>query len=302
MSSGTGYNNPKMNENFRVEQGTLYVVATPIGNLEDITLRAIRVLQEVALIAAEDTRHTTKLLQAYGIKTPLTSLFEWNERTKSDLILAKLHQGESVAYVSDAGTPGVSDPGYVLIRKAIEAEIRVVAIPGASALLTALSVSGLPMDSFVFYAFLPHSEGKKKNVLAALKAEKRTMIFYDSPKRLLETLRIIRDTFGEQRRVVIARELTKRYEEIIRESVGRAIDVLTDREIKGEITLLIEGSQGERVLHEDQIRQFYDELSRDPSLSTKDIIQLLSERTGLPKKVIYKEVLDIQSKREEDEP
>ena len=283
-----------MDEKKHVEQGTLYIIATPIGNLEDITFRAVRVLKEVDLIAAEDTRHTRKLLNAYGIQTPLTSLYDWNERTKSVQLLERFQRGTSIAYVSDAGTPGVSDPGYVLIREAIKNGIRVVPVPGASAVLAALCVSGLPMDSFVFNAFLPASEGKKRNCLISLREEKRTMVFYESPRRLKETLEIIREVFGDAHRVVIARELTKIHEEVIRKPVAEVIASLEGCDIRGEITLLIEGVRQEHASSEDQLLSQYDALRKDPMLSTKDIVELLVEQTGQSRKDIYRKVMKIR--------
>ena len=202
--------------------GTLYMVATPIGNLEDITLRAIRILQEVRLIAAEDTRHTRILLDKYQICTPLTSLYDQNEAKKSDLLLARLQKGEDIAYVSDAGTPGISDPGYILVRKAISRSIRVVPVPGASALIAALSVSGLPMDSFIFLGFLPAKQARRRQLLASLQQEERTLVFYESPRRLLSSLQDIDALLGE-RAVVVSREMTKMYEEFLRGPAGRLV-------------------------------------------------------------------------------
>jgi 16S rRNA (cytidine1402-2'-O)-methyltransferase len=275
-------------------KGILYIVATPIGNLEDITFRAVKVLQEVDLIAAEDTRHTKKLLNTYGVATPLTSLFDRNERGKSGYIISRLSVGQNIAYVSDAGTPGVSDPGFVLINAAIDAGIKVVPIPGVSAVVTALSAAGLPMDSFVFYAFVPHSEGKRRSFFSSLLNETRTMIFYDSPKRVLATLKIIREIFGQMRRIVLARELTKIHEEIIRGSIEEVIQALGNREIKGEITVLLAGAEEVRNLSLGDIKDRYIDLRRNPSLTTKDIIERIAEETGLPRKDVYKYVLELK--------
>ena len=200
--------------------GTLYVVATPIGNLEDITLRAIRILKEVRLIAAEDTRRTRILLDKYGISTPLTSLYDQNEAKKSGLLIARLLEGEDVAYVSDAGTPGISDPGYILVREAVSLGIRVAPVPGASALIAALSVSGLPMDSFIFLGFLPSKSMRRRQLLTSLREEERTLIFYESPHRLLASLNDIAALLGD-REVVVSREMTKIYEEFLRGPAGR---------------------------------------------------------------------------------
>ncbi len=221
-------------------KGALYIVSTPIGNREDITLRALRILKEVNLIAAEDTRHTGLLLKYFGIQTPLTSYFEGNELKKKDFILSKLTQGERVALVSDAGTPGVSDPGFRLIRAAAENRIAIVPIPGPSAVIAALSVSGLPTDAFLFRGFLPHKSKKKKDWLKQLEGARETLVFYESPHRLSETLDDILEILGD-REMVLTRELTKVYEEIIRGKVSEIRNQIGKRELKGEITLVISG-------------------------------------------------------------
>ncbi|MBU0652528.1 MAG: 16S rRNA (cytidine(1402)-2'-O)-methyltransferase, partial [Proteobacteria bacterium] len=224
--------------------GTLYVVATPIGNLEDITLRAIRILREVRLIAAEDTRRTRILLAKYGISTPLTSLYDQNEAKKSGLLIARLLKGEEVAYVSDAGTPGISDPGYILVREAVSLGIRVAPVPGASALIAALSVSGLPMDSFLFLGFLPSKSTRRRQLLISLREEKRTLIFYESPHRLLASLKDIAALLGD-REVVVSREMTKVYEEFLRGPAGDVLNGLRNGTIRGEVTLIVAGRSGE---------------------------------------------------------
>ncbi len=220
--------------------GILYVVSTPIGNLEDMTLRALRILKEVDLIAAEDTRRTGLLLKHFGIHTPLTSFFEANEFKKMNYVLSKLEKGEQVALVSDAGTPGVSDPGFRLVRKAIERGIEVVPVPGPSAVITALSISGLPTDSFIFIGFLPHKLKKRKDILKQLEEERETLICYESPHRISESLKDILETLGD-REIVLARELTKAYEEIFRGKVSEILTRIGERRLKGEITLVISG-------------------------------------------------------------
>lgn len=222
------------------DKGTLYIVSTPIGNREDITLRAIRILKEVNLIAAEDTRHTGFLLKHFGIQTPLTSYFEGNELRKKEFLLSRLRQGERVALVSDAGTPGISDPGFRLIRAAAENGIAIVPIPGPSAVITALSVSALPTDAFLFKGFLPHKSKKRKDWLTQLEGVRETLIFYESPHRVLETLQDILDILGD-REMVLTRELTKVYEEIIRGNVSEVRNQIGQRLLKGEITLVISG-------------------------------------------------------------
>ena len=222
------------------EKGILYVVSTPIGNMEDITLRALRILKEVGLIAAEDTRRTGLLLKHFSIQTPLTSYFEGNELKKREFILTKLKEGKNVALVSDAGTPGISDPGFRLIQLAIENQLPIVPIPGSSAAITALSVSGLPTDAFFFKGFLPHKSKKKKDLLRELENVRETLIFYESPHRISETLSDILEILGD-REIVLTRELTKVYEEIIRGKVSEILKQVGDRTLKGEITLVISG-------------------------------------------------------------
>jgi 16S rRNA (cytidine1402-2'-O)-methyltransferase len=221
-------------------KGTLYIVSTPIGNLEDITLRAVRILKEVDLIAAEDTRHTGLLLRHFGIQKPLTSYFEGNELKKKEWILSRLNQGDRIALVSDAGTPGISDPGFRLIQLAIENQIPVIPIPGTSAVITALSVSGLPTDAFLFKGFLPHKSKKRRDLLKELEDVRETLIFYESPHRISETLRDILEILGD-REMVLTRELTKVYEEILRGKVSEIQNQITGRKLKGEITLVISG-------------------------------------------------------------
>jgi 16S rRNA (cytidine1402-2'-O)-methyltransferase len=221
-------------------KGVLYIVSTPIGNREDITLRALRILKEADLTAAEDTRRTGLLLKHFGIQTPLTSYFEGNESRKKDFILSKLTQGERVALVSDAGTPGISDPGFRLIQTAIEHQIPVVPIPGASAVIAALSVSGLPTDAFVFRGFLPHKTKKRRDLLEELADVRETLIVYESPHRVSETLKDIYEVMGD-RKIVLTRELTKIYEEVLRGKVSEIQLQIGERKLKGEITLVISG-------------------------------------------------------------
>ena len=234
------------------KKGTLYILSTPIGNREDITLRALRVLKEVDLIAAEDTRHTGLLLRHFGIQTQLSSYFEGNELRKRDLILSRLKQGDRVALVSDAGTPGISDPGFRLIQLAIENQIPVVPIPGPSAVITALSVSGLPTDAFLFRGFLPHKSSKRRGLLEDLREVRETIIFYESPHRIHETLKDIADILGD-REMVLARELTKVFEEVLRGRVSEIQSRITGKGVKGEITLIISGKTRKSVKREETI-------------------------------------------------
>jgi 16S rRNA (cytidine1402-2'-O)-methyltransferase len=226
-------------------QGLLYVVSTPIGNMEDITLRALRILGEVDLVAAEDTRNTGLLLKHHQIQKPLTSYFEGNESKKMGVLLSKLKEGQRIALVSDAGTPGVSDPGFRLIRAAIQDGIPVVPVPGPSAVITALSVSGLPTDAFYFKGFLPHKSKKRKDLLQLLEDVKETLIFYESPHRISETLKDILEILGD-REMALTRELTKAYEEIFRGKVSEVQKQIGERKLKGEITLVISGKTREK--------------------------------------------------------
>jgi 16S rRNA (cytidine1402-2'-O)-methyltransferase len=230
----------------------LYIVSTPIGNREDITLRALRTLKEVDLIAAEDTRHTGLLLRHFGIQTPLTSYFEGNEFRKRELILSRLKQGDRVALVSDAGTPGISDPGFRLIQLVIENQIPIVPIPGPSAAIAALSVSGLPTDAFLFKGFLPHKSKRRRGLLEQLEDVKETIIFYESPHRIIETLKDISDVMGD-REMVLARELTKIYEEVLRGTVSDIRNRIAGRKMKGEITLVISGKTRKKAVLEGPI-------------------------------------------------
>jgi len=221
-------------------KGRLYLVSTPIGNLEDITIRAIKVLRCVDLIAAEDTRRARRLLARYRATAPLTSFFEHNEPAKKEALIKRLLAGHDIALISDAGTPGVSDPGFRLIQGAIEAGIEVVPIPGPSAHVAALVVSGLPTDSFHFFGFLPPKGSKRKKRLEEINAVRGTIILYEAPHRLLRTLGDIREVCGD-RSIVVARELTKVYEEVIRGEISEVLEGLRGRKIRGEITLVMAG-------------------------------------------------------------
>lgn len=221
-------------------KGTLYIVATPIGNLDDITYRAVKVLSSVDLIAAEDTRKTRILLDHYSISKPMLSYFDHNEKFRATQLVEKLLTGQSVALVSDAGTPGISDPAYRIVRESIDRGISVVPIPGASALLAALVVSGLPMNSFVFEGFLPLKKGRRTR-LEFLKSEKRTVILYESPHRIIKTLQEILDYFGD-REIVIAREISKKFEEFLRGRTSQVLAKLTTSAPRGEFVVLVQGN------------------------------------------------------------
>src|SRR5262249_1993058 len=223
-------------------QGTLYVVATPIGNLEDVTLRALRVLREAALVACEDTRRTARLLQAHGITTPTTSFFEHNERWKGDLVLRALREGRDVALVSDAGTPGISDPGFRLVRDARAEGLSVVPVPGPSAAVAALSVSGLPTDRFLFVGFLPPRAHARRPALRDLAAARSTVVIYEAPTRAIDSLTEMVEAWGD-REAFLCREATKVHEEYVRGRLGTLRDALAGRgEVKGEIVLVVAGA------------------------------------------------------------
>ena len=220
--------------------GTLYLVSTPIGNLEDITLRALRILGEVGLIAAEDTRRTRQLLTHYNIETSVVSFFQGNERAKLEGLIDQLRSGKSIALVSDAGTPTISDPGYLLVVGAIKAEIIIVPIPGVTACMSAASVSGMPLHHFAFEGFLSPKSGKRRRKLIELSQDERTIIFYESPHRLVKFLVDVLEILGD-RRICIARELTKKFEEIFYGTVSEAIDKFTDQPPRGEFTVVVAG-------------------------------------------------------------
>lgn len=277
--------------------GTLYVVATPIGNLADITLRALEILKSVAVIAAEDTRHSRRLLQHYGIRTPCIALYEDNEKQQSAAVLTRLRAGESVALISDAGTPLISDPGYTLITLLLEAGIAVVPIPGASACIAALSVSGLPSDRFVFEGFLPH-KGRERTVrLEALSKEVRTMIFYESVHRIQVFIDALRAVFGGERQAVVMREMTKQFEECQRASLDALSVWLADTEtvVKGEFVVIVSGATP--VATEDAV--FLPVL--EPLLAAlplKQAVALTVTITGVSRKPVYQAALALKAQGE----
>jgi 16S rRNA (cytidine1402-2'-O)-methyltransferase len=270
--------------------GTLYIVATPIGNLEDITLRAIRILKDADLIAAEDTRHTQILLRHFTINTPLTSYHEHNERAKTSQLVARLERGESIALVSDAGTPGISDPGYRLIVEATRLGIRVVPIPGPSALIAALSASALPTDGFNFRGFLPARKRERRSKLQELRVDRYSIVIYETPHRLKESLDDIRDIFGD-RRIVLAREVTKIHEEFLRGRISEVIGEITHREIRGEVTLIIEGCSDLDPPSQEALREEIARLIAD-GLRVKEIAEVLGEKYGYSKRQIYGLAMD----------
>jgi len=273
--------------------GTLYIVATPIGNLEDITLRALRILKEVDLIAAEDTRHTKKLLTHYGIQKHLTSYHEYNEKTKSSQLIHRLKEGCRVALVSDAGTPLLSDPGFRLVQEAIRAEAQVIPVPGPSALTAVLSASGLPTDHFAFDGFLPAKKAARRKHLTGLREEERTLVFYEAPHRVQESLRDILEILGD-REIVLGREVTKLHEEFLRGSVSQLISDTGPREWRGEITVVVGGAGRARDTKQDSDRDRDREIRseiqklRKGGMRVKEIAEILGERFSMSKREVYR--------------
>jgi 16S rRNA (cytidine1402-2'-O)-methyltransferase len=271
-----------------MEQGILYLVGTPIGNLEDISLRALRILKEVDLIAAEDTRHTRKLLSYYDIHTSLTSYFEHNKITKGDYLISLLLEGKNIALVSDAGMPGISDPGEEIVREAISRGITVCPIPGPSASLSLLVVSGLPTAQFVFEGFLPRDKKERETRLMRLTEETRTMIFYESPYRIIDTLVTLKNFLGN-RQGVVGRELTKKFEEVVRGSLEELIEHFIGHPPKGEFTLVLAGGE-EKKSTKPKRAEIKEELNRlmESGMTNKEGIKELSRKYKLPKNEVYR--------------
>ena len=282
------------------DSGILYICGTPIGNLEDITLRALKILKEVNLIAAEDTRHTLKLLNHYQINTKITSYYEYNKFKKAPYLVEILKNGQDIALVSDAGMPGISDPGYVLIDLALKNNIKIIPVPGVSALITALVVSGLPTDKFVFEGFLPRKIKERKRYFKSIENEERTIIFYETPHRLKKALKDMLEILGD-RKVVIARELTKLYEEIIRGKLSQVLTEISTKEVKGEITLIVQGgikkkenSSTDFLIKECIIEEYLKKL-KNQGYSNKEIIKITQEKLNIPKNLIYKKLLEMKT-------
>jgi len=273
----------------------LYLVGTPIGNLEDITLRALRVLKEADIIACEDTRHTQKLLNHYNIATRTTSYHEHNEATRAPELLKQMQAGANVALVTDAGMPGISDPGYRLITLAIQHDVPVVPVPGASAFLAALVASGLPTDSFRFNGFLSAKRGERRTVLESSKNSRSTQLFYEAPHRILETLEDVIEVLGESRQIVVAREVTKIHEEFLRGPASEVLGMLRRREaVKGEMTLLIAKADEDHVaaaaLGQQTVRQRVDQLMREGNLDEKAALKRVAKERGVSKSEAYRQM------------
>jgi len=275
--------------------GMLYIVSTPIGNLEDITLRALRVLREVDLIAAEDTRRTRQLLSHYGIHKPLVSYREHNRRKRAESLLAEIREGRNVALVTDAGTPGISDPGDYLVRRVIQESTPIIPVPGPSALIAALSVSGLPTESFLFYGFLPSKATARKKLLLSLKDRAETLIFYESPKRLNAFLEEAVQILGE-RQVVVAREMTKIYEEIYRGTAAELLGEMGEEDVKGEVTIVMEGCTRPPKIESSSIAEMLEIYFHEMGLSMKEAIERVSTELEVSKRDVYQESLKIKGK------
>lgn len=272
--------------------GTLYVVATPIGNLEDITARALRILGEVALIAAEDTRHSRKLLHHFGIRTALVSCHEHNEQQRQEQFIGRLQGGESIALISDAGTPAIADPGYRLVRACHAAGVPVVPVPGASAIITALSAAGEPTDRFVFEGFLPAKAAARESALRAVRDESRTVVCYEAPHRLAATLQTMVAIWGEARPVVVARELTKLHEELFRGTVTEALAHFGAARIRGELVLILPPFAAVAPAHD--LVAVLRELLAEGNVSRKEAVKRVAREFGVASDEVYRISLTIE--------
>jgi 16S rRNA (cytidine1402-2'-O)-methyltransferase len=268
--------------------GRVYVVATPIGNLADITLRALRVLGDVDLIAAEDTRTTRKLLAHHGVRTPLVSYHEHNENIRTPELLGRLEAGESIALVSEAGTPSISDPGYRLVEAAIAAGILVEPVPGPSAVLAALVVSGLPSDAFVFEGFLPRKGGERKRRLEELSSDKRTLVVFEAPHRLDSALQDMLEVLGD-RRAALCRELTKLHEEVRRDTLSNLVASVQKRPVKGELVIVLEGASEAEPDLEAAVREASERIAAGESM--REATRSVAEERGVPRRALYDRVL-----------
>jgi len=273
--------------------GSLYIVPTPIGNLEDITFRAVRVLKEVDLIAAEDTRHTQVLLNHYDIRTAVTSYHEHNERAKARELVEQLRQGRSIALLSDAGTPMISDPGYRLVVEAIRAGVQVIPLPGPSAVTAALSAAGLPTDRFGFEGFLPAKKSERRSALEALKKDTKTLIFYEAPHRLKETLADMAEIFGD-REVAIGREISKVHEEFLRGALREILATIEQQTVRGEITLVVQGATSGAPVTEEGVISEIRQLAEN-GMRVKEISELVGAHHGISKREVYRLALRVKN-------
>lgn len=269
-------------------KGRLYIVSTPIGNLDDITLRALDTLKKVDYIACEDTEHSMKLLNHYGIKKPLISYWSQKEKVRAEEIIEKIKSGHSVALITDAGTPGISDPGAIVISRAIEEDIEIIPVPGPTALITALSISGLPTDEFTFIGFLPVKQSQRRKKLLELSSEKRTLVFYEAPHRILQSLYDMLEILGD-RRASVSRELTKMFEETLRGRLSEIIKKLENSKIAGEYVCVVEGSTGSPMSFDEALKEVKELMKKGKG--RKEAVKIISELYGLSKKELYEKSL-----------
>ena len=273
--------------------GKLYLCATPIGNLEDMPVRGIRMMQEADLIAAEDTRNSIKLLNHFNIKTPMTSYHEYNKVEKAGFLVDKMLQGQTIVLITDAGTPGISDPGEELVRQCVEAGIEVLSIPGPAACINALIISGLPTRRFVFEAFLPSDKKERGYVLSELENETRTMIIYEAPHRLIKTLEELRGVLGDNRRIAVCKELTKKHETVYRDTIAGAVAYYSENEPRGEYVLVIEGKDRQEIIREEQESwlsmsvEEHLEYYLNQGIDKKDALKAVAKDRGVSKREIY---------------
>lgn len=272
--------------------GLLYVVATPIGNLEDMTYRAVRILSEMDLIAAEDTRHSRRLLDHYGIKTRLISCHEHNEKERSAELLERLRAGENIALISDAGTPAIADPGYRLVRACREAGVEVACVPGCNAMIAGLSISGLPTDSFRFGGFLPTKKSARKKLIEDLCCVDHTLVFYETPHRLLAALEDLSEICGPEREIAVGRELTKRHEELFWGTLDAAREYFSQKAVKGELVLML--AAGEKALPQETVEESLQRLHAEGGLSWKEIVKRVAKEHGLPGSEVYSRSLPLR--------
>ncbi|MBQ9063417.1 MAG: 16S rRNA (cytidine(1402)-2'-O)-methyltransferase [Eubacterium sp.] len=278
--------------------GTLTLCATPIGNLEDISMRALRALEEADVIAAEDTRNSIRLLNHFEIRTPMTSYHEYNKFEKGRVLVRRMLDGENVVLITDAGTPGISDPGEELVQMAWEAGITVTAVPGPAAVITALTISGLPTRRFAFEAFLPHDKKERRQVLEELQTETRTIVLYEAPHRLRKTLQELAETLGEARGISLCRELTKLHETVLRTTIGAAAEYYRETEPRGEYVLVIAGKPAEELKNEAAAQwenmplAEHMQLYTDKGMSRKEAMKQVAADRGVPKREIYQALLE----------
>ena len=281
------------NEKNRIEGGTLYLVATPIGNLADLSDRAYKVLSEVDFIAAEDTRNTGKLLSAIGISKSMVSYYEHNKKSSGEHILKRLSEGQSCALVTDAGTPAISDPGEDIVRECIEAGIKVTSVPGAAAVIVALTLSGMNTRRFCFEGFLPVKGRERKEMLTELSTEKRTLVLYEAPHKLKNTLDDLLEYFGADRRIALCRELTKLNEEVMRTTLAEAVEYYSQNDPRGEYVLVLEGAKGEATgaFWQDMTVEAHIEYYISQGMKKMDAIKQVAKDRGVPKNEIYKQTI-----------